>query len=116
MFSGAEERGEVVGSGSALVGFLALMVSCASMLWTWYEKGRTAASDRVKTLEGRLDLMEDRQLRVEGEVAHLPTKDDVNNLKMQLVELLGITNRQQSELSTLVRTVNRIDDYLREKQ
>lgn len=108
--------GDIVESGGVnLTALLALLVSGANMLWTWYEKGRGAEAERVKKVEDRLDLMEDRQLRVEGELAHLPTKDDVGAVKLQLVELLGITNRQQSELGTIVHTVRRIDDYLREK-
>nr|WP_302849073.1 DUF2730 family protein [Sphingobium sp. AS12] len=114
MFSG-DETGDVVNSGANLPAILALLVSAANMLWTWYERSRSAEGERVKKVEDRLDLVEDRTLRIEGQIVHLPTKDDVNAVKLQLVELLGITNRQQSELAGMVRTVDRIDRYLREK-
>lgn len=116
MFVSPEDTGEIVSSGAgSFLSFVAVLVSIANMLWSWHTKSQSAAADRVKKLEDRIDLVEDRQIALEGEFKHLPTKDDIHVLRVQLADLLGKINRQESEISSVARTVNRIDDYLREK-
>lgn len=116
MFSSPDEAGEIVSNGAgSFLSFVAVLVSIANMLWSWHTKSQSAAADRVKKLEDRIDLVEDRQIALEGEFKHLPTKDDIHVLRVQLADLLGKINRQESEIGNVVRTVNRIDDYLREK-
>ncbi|KAK0341074.1 hypothetical protein LTR94_027910, partial [Friedmanniomyces endolithicus] len=63
------------------------------MLWSWHTKSQSAAADRVKKLEDRLDHVEDRQILLEGEFKHLPTKDDISALRLQLADVLGKHHR-----------------------
>lgn len=112
MFSSGDAAGESVSNAP---GLLALLVSLINIAWAWWSRGQTAAADRVKKIEDRLDVLEDRQLRVEGELKHLPTKDDIGGLSLKIENLLGKFGRLESETSKIDRTVNRIDDYLREK-
>ncbi len=116
MFVSPEDTGEIVSSGAgSFLSFVAVLVSIANMVWSWHTKSQSAAADRVKKLEDRLDHVEDRQISLEGEFKHLPTKDDISALRIQLADVLGKVNGQENSISTIVRTVNRIDDYLREK-
>lgn len=99
-------------SGGTFPAIVAMLVSIANIVWTWHMRSQSAAADRVKQVEIRLDLVEDRQLTVEGELRHLPTKEDVHGLKVQLADVLGVIGRQGSEITAMARAVNRIDDYL----
>ncbi|MDT7533747.1 DUF2730 family protein [Sphingobium sp. SA2] len=94
---------------------LALLVSLLNIAWTWHMRSQSAAADRVTKLETRLDLVEDRQISVEEQLKHLPTKDDIGAIRIQLEHVLGKIGRQESEISKIDRVLNRIDDYLRAK-
>lgn len=94
---------------------MALIASLANLLWTWHAKSQSAAADRVQKIETRLDQVEDKQLTVEERLKHLPTKDDISQIALSLERVLGTVGRQESEIASMGRVVNRIDDYLREK-
>lgn len=130
MFSGPEDAGEVVSSG-LFPAMVALALGAANLIYTWWARNQTVAADKVtkietrldgmasaermKAAEDRIDKVEDRQISVEEQMKHLPTKDDVLGLKVQLADALGQIGSQSRELSSVARIVNRIDDYLREK-
>jgi hypothetical protein len=63
----------------------------------------------------RLDAVEARTAKLEGELKHLPDKDAVNDLRLAIAELKGTVGRLDSTVTTVGRTVDRIDAYLREK-
>ncbi|WP_169800559.1 DUF2730 family protein [Sphingobium cloacae] len=102
-------------SSGVFPAMIALLASIANILWTWHTKSQSAATDRVQKIEDNLDRLEARQLSLEGEFKHLPTKEDVGALRIQLETVLGMIGRQESEITSMGRVVNRIDDYLREK-
>ena len=96
--------------------FIALLLGIANIFWSWHTRSQSASEARVKRLEDRLDLVEDRQITVEEQMKHLPTKDDLHAVKVGLADVLGLIGRQGSEITSMARAVNRIDDYLlREK-
>lgn len=115
MFSSPEEAGEVVSNGAGLLGLLGMLVSIANIVWTWHTRSQSAAADRVAKIETRLDLVEDKQITVEEQMKHLPTKEDLHAVKYQLADVLGLIGKQGSEIASVARVVDRIDTYLREK-
>lgn len=117
MFSSPEEAGEIVASSSgSVLPFFAMLIGIVNFLWAWHTRNQSASDARVKRLEERLDHVEDRQITVEEQMKHLPTKDDLHAVKVGLADVLGLIGRQGSEIASVARVVNRIDDYLlREK-
>lgn len=93
-----------------LVGVLAVMFG----VWNrTAPKTALAATDaKVVEIEGRLDKVEDRVIELEGQVRHMPTKDDVHNLDRGLIHLTGIVEQQGERTSALLRSVDRIENYL----
>jgi len=94
---------------------LALLLSAANMLWTWHAKSQSAAADKVKKIEDDQDGLAIRVLRLETDFKHLPSKEDLSKLSLQVERVFGMVSKQESEVTAVARTVNRIDDYLREK-
>jgi len=94
---------------------LALLLSAANMLWTWHAKSQSAAADKVKKIEDDQDAIAIRVLRLETDFKHLPSKEDLSKLSLQVERVFGMVSKQESEVTAVARTVNRIDDYLREK-
>ena len=85
------------------------------MLWTWHAKSQSAAADKVKKIEDDQDAIAIRVLRLETDFKHLPSKEDLSKLSLQVERVFGMVSKQESEVTAVARTVNRIDDYLREK-
>lgn len=94
---------------------MALLLSAANMLWTWHAKSQSAAADKVKKIEDDQDAIAIRVLRLETDFKHLPSKEDLSKLSLQVERVFGMVSKQESEVTAVARTVNRIDDYLREK-
>lgn len=114
LFSAPDQTGEFVSSG-ALPAILALILSAANMLWTWHAKNQSAAADKVKKIEDDQDALANRVLKLETDFKHLPSKEDLSKLSLQVERVFGMVSKQESEITAVARTVNRIDDYLREK-
>ncbi|MEO7470204.1 MAG: DUF2730 family protein [Sphingobium limneticum] len=102
-------------SGPGIMPFIALLLGIANIFWSWHTRSQSASEARVKRLEERLDLVEDRQITVEEQLKHLPTKDDLHRVTVQLADVHGLIGRQGSEIASVARVVDRIDTYLREK-
>jgi len=94
---------------------LALLLSAANMLWTWHAKSQSAAADKVKKIEDDQDALANRVLKLETDFKHLPSKEDLSKLSLQVERVFGMVSKQESEITAVARTVNRIDDYLRER-
>lgn len=105
----------IFGAMPMLLAVLNLLLAGANMVWTWIQKNQTAAADQVKKLENDLILLTARVQQLEGDYKHLPTKDDINGLRVQLEGVAAQQRAAQNEMTNVNRVVNRIDDYLREK-
>lgn len=105
---------------------VALLIGIANALWLWISrpardtnKRIDETNDEVKALETALqdrvdrhreDLKEhDRRIqRLEDQLAHLPTKEDLHKVANQLTAV-------KTELDTIAGVVRRIDDFLRSR-
>ena len=86
------------------VGFYAIMT-----------RGSKDNADELKRLEQRLDKSERDIQSVQNDLKHLPDAQDVTDLKLAVTEMRGTVGIQAEVLSRVDRTVQRLDDYLREK-
>lgn len=95
----------------------ALVISLANTVWMWIsrparelrgdlEKADAELTERCNRHREELLDHKTRIERVEGEMRHLPTKDDLG-------KVLQMISGMKAELDIVVRTVNRIDDHLR---
>lgn len=94
------------------LGALALIVSIANTFWVWVTKAGADLLDKVEKLEDDHDEACSRIQSIEGELKHLPSKDSVNALLVQLERVNGKLSTQESELNSVGRTVRRIEDAL----
>lgn len=122
MFLSPDEAGEIVGSGSGIMPFIALLIGIANIIWAWHSRNQSASEGRVQKAEARidavalrLDAVEDKQITVEERLKHLPTKDDISQIAVSMERVLGTVGRQDSQITAMTRSVNRIEDYMREK-
>lgn len=89
-----------------------LLLGIANTIWTWLSKGGAAISAKLKQMEEKL-IGHDRRIQtIEGELKHLPNKEDVHELRLLVTEIKGQLNTADAELAAVTRTVRRIEDHL----
>lgn len=99
------------------LGTIALLIGIANALWLWLSRPAADISKRIDTVKADIDdrvaeLLEgqkghDRRIqRVEDDMRHLPTKDDLNELSNELSSV-------KTELGIVSKVVTRLDEFLR---
>lgn len=91
---------------------LSLLLSIANTVWAWMSKGGAALAAKQHAQDKALDEHDRRILSIEAELKHLPSKEDVNGLRLQLSDVNGKLNTVESELNSVTRTMRRIEDHL----
>ena len=71
------------------------------------------ADERLDKLETRSGSQDKRIALVEQEMRHLPTKDQVSDLRNSITQLEGTIKEIGASLTATARTVANIDTYLR---
>lgn len=106
--------------------FFAMMVTIANSLWIWRMRPMRDTVKKIEDTNERVDeliaeqnaradrhredlKLHDRRIqRVEDDLRHLPTKDDLGKVASSLTAV-------KTELDIVARVVTRIDDFLRAK-
>ncbi len=96
----------------AIVAVISLVFSVANIVWTWWSKNNDASDKKVEEIETRVDDLKERIGKVEAELTHLPKKDDITALRLQVSEIVGTQKASEVELGSVARTVRRIEDHL----
>lgn len=99
------------------LGIIAFLATIANSAWIWLNRPTADINKRIDKLEEDQGaeitaLVEgakrhDRRIqRVEDDIRHLPTKDDLHEVKE---ELAGV----KTELAMVAKVVGRLDEYMR---
>ncbi len=105
---------------------IALAIGIINGLWFWLSRPARDTNKRIDEANERIDELHadanaradrhreelkvhDRRIqRVEDDLRHLPTKDDLGQVSIKLTAV-------KTELDTVARTVTRIDEHLRNR-
>lgn len=108
------------------LGLVALLMGIANALWLWISRPARDTNKRIDDTIGKVDDLEeafqdrvdrhredlkehDRRIqRLEDQLAHLPTKEDLHKVANQLTAV-------KTELDSIASAVRRIDDFLRNR-
>lgn len=98
---------------SKWIALLALLLSIGNVFWAWISQPARDMGKRIDAVNERLNSIcedlksHDRRIqRTEDDIRHLPTRDDLHQVKNQLTTV-------ETELAMIARVVTRIDDFLR---
>lgn len=88
---------------------LLLFVLNAVMVWIgWSFNRKFATKDDLTAMTANHDALKERVARVEYDVGHLPSKDDLHAVKLELTEIVGELREARADyrniLSLLTRT------------
>lgn len=96
----------------AVLTAISLLLGIANTIGVWMTKGSAALAARLKVLADNQDNHGVRIQAIEGELQHLPSKDDVNALKVTVAEINGSIATLDAEVMSVGRTARRIEDHL----
>lgn len=89
---------------------MSLLLSIGNIVWAWISRPARDLGNRIDEVEDQaleeLKKHDRRIQRVEDEMRHMPTKDDLQKVEQQNTAI-------KTELDIVARVVNRIDDFLR---
>ena len=117
----------VTQSVAPIVGAIGGVIGIASMIYTWLtSRSKTNAAD-IKALGGEvakkhIEIDEnlkkhDRRIqKVEDELNHLPTQNEVHELKLAMERLNGNVEVLAERLGAIGRVVTTIDESLRREE
>ena len=91
---------------------ISLLLSIANMIWAWMSKGGARLAAKLEKVDQCTDDHERRIQSIEGELKHLPSKEDVAQLELQLSAMDGKLNSAERELASVARTARRIEHHL----
>jgi hypothetical protein len=78
------------------------------------EDFKTEWREGIAERNAKISAMQDRLTRVEGEIGHLPTKDQVNALTLAISDLSGDVRTLSAELAAVKATAGRVENFLLE--
>lgn len=96
----------------AIVAVISLVFSVANIIWTWWSKNNDASDKKVEEIETRVEGLKDRLAKVEGELQHLPSKDEFHRLALKVTEVSGQVSTIKSEIDGVGRTARRIEEHI----
>ncbi|WP_417691531.1 DUF2730 family protein [Roseibium sp.] len=91
---------------------LAVLLSIGALVHSWITSKAKVNAEHLKVVDEKLIDQDRRVQAIEGELKHLPGKDDVNDLKLSIAELRGTIGRLDESLSGISRTVRRVEGFL----
>ena len=116
---------------SKWIALLALLLSIGNIVWAWISQPARDMGKRIDAVEqeaerniegleqandesfarlnGALKEHDRRIQRVEDDMRHLPTKEDLHAVEKALAQV-------ETKLTAISSTVTRVDDYLRARQ
>lgn len=90
----------------------ALAVSLATTIYAFLTSKAKANAEHLKSVDKSLTDLDRRVQSVEAEQKHMPSKDDVNQLKLDIAEMKGAMQALDGEVKGVSRTIRRVEDYL----
>lgn len=94
------------------LGLAALAISVGGFIYAWLTSRSKVNAEHLKSVDATLSNHALRIQAIEGELKHLPAKDDVTDLKLALAQLGGTVGRLDESLNGISRTVRRVEDFL----
>ncbi len=91
---------------------VAVLISIINALAIWMQWGKRALASKVEQMSTVLDQHDSRIQAIESEIKHLPTKESLHDLTVQVTAMSGKLGGFDTELGSVSRTVRRIEDHL----
>lgn len=103
------------------ISIVALALTAINVVWSWVVQSRSAAASKLTEVAAKVHEVDceveahDKRIQsLESEFKHLPTRQEIADLKVQMVEIVGQMRVAETEIQGAARTIRRVEDHLRE--
>lgn len=107
-------------------GLIALLISIGGTIYAWLTRSGKEAGEKVSKLEvelrkahaehaNKIDKIEDRVSRIEGELRHLPDRSTVHRMELSLTEMRGDMKALAERLTPVSAISERLQEFLLEQ-
>jgi hypothetical protein len=107
-------------------GLIAVLIAIGSTVYAWLTRSGKEAGEKVVKLEAQLraefcdhaakiDRIEDRVSRIEGELRHLPDRATVHRMELSLTEMRGDMKALAERLTPVSAISERLQEFLLEQ-
>lgn len=93
-------------------GVFAFLISLGTMVYAFLTSKSRANEEKITNLQERAERHSSRIDKIETDISHMPAKDDVTDLKLNLAELKGVVGRLDEGMSGMSKTVTRVEEFL----
>lgn len=91
---------------------ISLLLGIANLIWSWMSKGGARLAAKLDKVDACTDEHERRIQSIEGELKHMPSRQDVAALELQLNTVQGQVQSIDREVASVARTARRIEEHL----
>lgn len=96
------------------LGVFSTVLALGGILYTWLSREGREAHSEVKTLRDKVERLEDRTSKIEGEIVHLPDKDGAHRMELAIARLEGRLETMDERLKPVAAMAARMQDYVLE--
>jgi len=104
---------EPIDLGSVMPVLLSIVGPGVGAVYTYFATRSARADKALADLGKRIDELDKRVGKLEGEMAHLPNKDLITELRLALAKLEGTVGALNERVGGVAHTVGLIDESLR---
>ncbi len=104
-----------------LVAIASALLGIANLVWMWMAQARQPSEKaiqelqkRCQDLDGEGETLVRRVDRIEADMRHVPTKDDLHDVRNSITAMIGQMRVVETEVAAATRTMRRIEDHMRE--
>jgi predicted nucleic acid-binding Zn-ribbon protein len=95
---------------------IATAVSLAALLYTFVTRSGKEANEKVAALSEKVETVEDRIARVEGELKGVPDRDSVHKMQIEMVAMRGSIDVLAERLKPVLAITNRMQEAMIEER
>ncbi|WP_454278950.1 hypothetical protein [Sphingomonas sp. Marseille-Q8236] len=106
-----------------LVAIASALLGIANLIWMWLAQMRQPSEKAIEELLKRCQSLDTegeavarRVALIESEMRHVPTKDDLHDVKNSITAMIGQMRVVETEVAAATRTMRRIEDHMREEK
>lgn len=96
------------------LGIFNTLLALGAIFYAWVSREGREAHAEVKIQREKIEKLEDRVAKLEGEIAHLPDKDTAHRMEMAIARLEGRLETMDERLKPVASMAARMQDYMLE--
>jgi uncharacterized coiled-coil protein SlyX len=92
--------------------WVSLTIAMAGLAYTFATNSKKATTERLAKTEGKVEALEDKVARLDGEIGHLPDQAGMHRMELALSAMRGDLNVMTERMKAVASTGERLQEFL----